>query len=432
MRPHVLICLASAALSLQGGCVTTAVPTAPSQTVRDNIGVVAIAPARYAPQSNFLINPRHKEGAVGKQAALVAAGGTAAAVAASTAWLGPVGVLAGVLATGVMTVREALVTSAGIVPADTAAGIESAIDEAVAGLDVQNALAGRLAAMMKTDPVIRLAAVSAAGPDGMEAHPDYAQLRAADIDTVIETAITAIGFDGCITHDWECPPPPVLHLYLRAQVRLVRVADGAVLFERPLEYKSGNHELAYWLADGGRLLGEEFEAAYRALAETVYDEVFLITTIELPFIANSWETHCWLEPLYPEFQTFHGYRVDTLQPTLRWTAFPRDIDRRELAPAVLQKISDVTYDLRIWDESVELRNSVWTERWRDRLVYERTGLTSPQHTLEVPLARDSRYYWSMRARFVVDGRSMTTHWARRVGCFSDKLFLGNFEFDTPK
>jgi hypothetical protein len=77
----------------------------------------------------------------------------------------------------------------------------------------------------------------------------------------------------------------------------------------------------------------------------------------------------------------------------------------------LQKIGDVTYDLRIWDESVEVRNSVWTERWRSRIVYERRGLVAPQHTLEVPLAPGSRYYWSVRARFMVDGRSMATRWA---------------------
>jgi hypothetical protein len=241
-------------------------------------------------------------------------------------------VLAGVLRLG--RPCGSIVTSKGIVPANTAAEIESAINKAVAGLDVQNALAGRLATMVKTDPVIRLATVSAAGPDGTEARPDYAQLRAAGIDTVIETAITAIGFDGCITHNWECPPPLVLHLFLRAQARLVRVADGAVLFERPLEYKSGNHELAHWLADGGQLLGEEFEAAYRR-SPSVHDQVFHHNN-EPFFISTG------IPPLaraaHPEFQTFTV--ISSTRCNRRCAdRVPRDIDRRELDPASCRKLA---------------------------------------------------------------------------------------------
>lgn len=423
------------ALVLQSGCATIVVPPTPSQEVRDNLGVVAIVPAQYAPISNFLIHWRHKEGATISQSALTAGSGTAAtvAVAAIAAPIAiPVIVFSGVVATGVMTLREALVTSKGTVSAKTAAEIESSISKAVAALDVQSALATRLSNIMKSDPHIRVAAVSASGPDKPEARPDYAQLRKARVDTVIEIAINEIGFDGCISKNWECRTPHVLYFFMRAQARLVRVVDGTALFEWPVEYKSGNRELTNWLADGGQLLGEEFEQAYRVIAEKIYDKSFLITPIELPFVSNAWESSCWLEPLYPEFQFWHGYRVDTLQPTLTWTSFPRQIDRQKLDPDVLRKIENVTYDLRIWDETVEVRSRPLSDRWRNGIFYERTGLVAPKHKLEVQLAPDSRYYWSVRARFVVDGRSMATLWARRIGCFSDKLFLGYYEFDTPK
>lgn len=366
------------------------------------------------------------------QAALTGAGGTAATVPfAAVPVAGPVLVLSGAIATAIMTAFDAVRTSQGIVPANTAAEIESAIDKAVAGLDVQNALAGRLATIIKSDPRIRLAKISAAWPDKPAARPDYAPLRGDGIDAVIEVAIAEIGFDGCIKNNWECRPPHTLHLFMRGHARLVRVADSTALFEWPLDYKSGPHELTKWLADGGRLLAEEFEQAYRELAERIYDEAFLITPIELPVVSNLWEVRCWLEPLYPE-RSF-GYRVDTLRPTLRWTAFPREIDREKLDPAVLRKIGGVTYDLRIWDEDVDQRlDRSWNLQWRNRLFYERTGLAAPQHTLEVPLAPASRYYWSVRARFVVDGRPMATRWMRMSGCFSDDLFLGYYNFNTSK
>lgn len=428
-----LICLTAASLVLQSGCATTVVAPVPSQAVRESFGVVAIAPAQYQPQSSFAINWRHKAGATGKQAALIA-GGTAATSAAMAAAAAPVALpvvaLTGVLYTTFATVYAAIEASHGIVPANTAAEFESAINKAVAAMDVQNALAARLAAIVKSDPQVRLATVSATGPDKPTARPDYARLRTAGIGTVLEVAITEIGFNGCIQNNLECRPPHVLYLFMRAQARLVRVLDGTVLLEWPLKYKGGYHELTQWFADGGRLLGEEFELANRALAERVYDEAFLITPTALPI-----DGKCWLAPLYPVHDYWYGSRVDKLQPTLRWTAFPRELDREKLDPAILRKIGNVTYDLRIWDVSTDVRNQLGSEHRRNRIVYERTGLTAPEHALEVPLAPNSQYFWSMRARFVIDGRLMTTRWARKNTCFagsSDELWVTHYEFNTPK
>jgi hypothetical protein len=424
-----LLCLVSGVPGLLASCVTADAPPAPSSAIRDGLRSVAIVPAQYAPQTDFLISWRHKEGATGKQAVLTTAAATATTAAASTAWLGPFAALTGAIAGGAMVVRSSLGTAQGIVPASTAAELESAISNAVSGLEAQSALAGQLAKMVEAEPTVRVAAVSGAGPGEPQARPDYAQLRTSGVDAVVETAINEIGFEGCIAHNRECSPPHVLYLFMRAQARLVRVEDGAVLFERDLEYKSGHRALEYWLADDGRSLGEELEQADRALAETVYDEVFLRTPVELP---NSGGTDCWLQPLYPKFDMIHGARVEALQPTLRWTAFPRDIDREKLDPAVLNKISNVTYDLRIWDESTYERYSVPYERWRDRVIYERMDLEAAQHTLDVALAPGSRYYWAVRARFVVDGRPMATHWSRRRGCFSDEVPWGLHAFDTPR
>jgi hypothetical protein len=306
---RILLGLVAGALGVQISCVTGDVsPATPSTEVRDPLGSIAIVPAQYTPQTGFLISWRHKEGATGKQAAVTAAGATAAMAAASTAWLGPFAVLTGVLAGGAMVVREAVGTEQGIVPATTATELESAISAAVAGLDVQRALATQLAKMVEAEPTLRLAVVSVVGPAERDARPDYAQLRAAGVDTVVEAAINEIGFEGCISYNRECHPPHVLYLFMRAQLRTVRVADGAVLVERRFGYRSGHHELAYWLAEGGGQLGEEFEQAYRTLAESVYDEVFLITPIDLP---NSRGAYCWLQPLYPKFDMIHGARVDT-------------------------------------------------------------------------------------------------------------------------
>jgi hypothetical protein len=425
MLPCVVACL----LGMQAGCATVDPPPTLSPALRDDLGSVAIVPAQYAPQTDFLISWRHKEGAAAKQATVTAAGAAAATAAASTAWLGPIAVVTGAVAGAAVVIREAVVTGQGVVPAITAAEIESALSTAVAARNVQAGLAGQLGKMMEADPQVRLAAVSAEGPVEPEARPDYASLRSSGVGAVIETAITEMGFEGCIAHNWECPPPHALFLFMRAQTRLVRVADGAVLLERGFQYKGGHHELSYWLADDGRQLADEIELANRTLAESLHDELFLVTPIML---SNPSESRCWLEPVYPKFDMIHGSRVDSLQPTLRWTAFPRDIDLKELDPLVLGKIRKVAYDLRIWDETAIMQSGIPTQRWRNRVVYERTDLEAAQHTLEVALAPGARYYWSVRARFVIDGRVMATRWARRRDCFSDDVVFGLHDMDTPK
>lgn len=408
-----IIGLTAVFLIMQLGCVTVAVPPVPSQELRNSIGTVAIVPANVAPQSNFQINWRYREGGAGKQAALTAGAGaaataTAAVVAAPIAL--PVIILSGIIATGAMSAADAARTSNGIVALQTATDIESAIKKAVADMDMQNTLARHLETIIRSDPGIRLNRDSA--------------------DTTIEVAINNIGFDGCIMHDWECRPPHIVNLFMHAHVRLVRVADGAVLFTKSFKYTSANHELTMWTTDNGRLLGEELDLGYRELAERIHDEVFLITAIALPFRGGMYEPQCWLQPLYPKSYA----QVTTLQPTLHWTAFPRDIDRQELDPELLHKITDVTYDLRIWDQEAELQNKSFTEQWRNRVIYERAGLIEPQHLIETPLAASKTYYWSVRARFKMDGQPMALRWSRSSNeCQSeDKMLFLYHTFSTPE
>ncbi len=420
--------LMASLLVLQCGCANTVALPVPSQSERDKFGELAIVPVRYIPQSNFLINWRHKSGASVKQAALTAGGGTATTTfvaAAASPIAAPVIILTGIIGSGAMAVVDAERTSKGTVSATTALDIESAISKAVTGLDVQKTFAEHLSSMLNKDTRRRFIIVDQAGPDKPEEHPDYAQLRDDGIDTVIEVAIKEIGLDGCIMNNWECRPPHTLHFFMNAHARLVRVAEGTTPFEWQLDYKSGPHELTKWLADGGRVLGEEIEQAYRDLAERIYDEAFLITPIALPIVSNIWEERCWIEPLSPS-------RTNTLQPTLYWTRFPSEIIQQKLVPEVLQKISNVTYDLRIWDEDVDQRNRPWHLQWRNRLIYERTSLAAPQHALEIALSPASRYYWSVRARFVVDGQIMVTRWMRQSGCYSSDMLLGYYVFNTPE
>ena len=109
-----------------------------------------------------------------------------------------------------------------------------------------------------------------------------------------------------------------------------------------------------------------------------------------------------LRPLYPEASTGWA-KVETLRPTFRWEKFPRPRDSKpggELAKGV----RNVTYDLRIWRGD---------RRRPLELVFERKGLTAPEHQLAKPLAPGTRYFWTVRARFEIGGNPRVLEWGTR-------------------
>lgn len=122
---------------------------------------------------------------------------------------------------------------------------------------------------------------------------------------------------------------------------------------------------------------------------------------------------CWAAPLYPAVEpaardaschsSLIGFgAVDSRQPTLRWTAFPGPMDQEGLGLAALKRITAVRYDLRIWRVS---------SCAPQELVYQRDGLREREHRLEARLAPATRYFWTFRARYVLDGEEKVLPWA---------------------
>ncbi len=140
-----------------------------------------------------------------------------------------------------------------------------------------------------------------------------------------------------------------------------------------------------------------------------------------------------LEPEYPPTRNFWGPpQVESLQPTLRWKAFNQLWDRRTEGEGVVRLISDVTYDLRIWQELPPLRNCrVCAMRimYLHEPIYIKEGLSSPLHQLEIPLKPTTRYAWSVRARFQLDGHARVTPWGGRTGTARAPVYY--YQFTTP-
>lgn len=104
-------------------------------------------------------------------------------------------------------------------------------------------------------------------------------------------------------------------------------------------------------------------------------------------------------------------KVDSLQPTLRWKPFPGEHELPfpfgdgQVKPFITMdhaSVSDVRYDLKIWTV---------LERSPEELAYDIEGLTEPIYKLERPLKSNTKYYWSVRARFNLDGQPRVSEWS---------------------
>ena len=104
------------------------------------------------------------------------------------------------------------------------------------------------------------------------------------------------------------------------------------------------------------------------------------------------------------YDTWKGIRfvqVDSLQPILRWKSFPTAKDIKADKTGQLSRITEVTYELRV---------SRAQDSFAGGVVYTRTGLQEPSHKVERPLIPLTRYFWSVRVRFMLDDNYRETGW----------------------
>jgi hypothetical protein len=140
-----------------------------------------------------------------------------------------------------------------------------------------------------------------------------------------------------------------------------------------------------------------------------------------------------LKPVYPEYPESYTWHygnpydlvcmeVDSLQPTLKWESFPRLRYLQGGTEKLQSRISNVTYELKVMGTASEL-------------VYVRKGLVEPSHKIEIPLLPLTKYLWSVRSRFELDGRPKVTGWGEMTIEVKAKNYLPQnflYSFKTPE
>jgi hypothetical protein len=271
--------------------------------------------------------------------------------------------------------------------------------------------------------------MSCADQESLADKPDYTALLDESIDIVLEVELLRLALEDSLKMD--------------ARVRLVSAQTGAVLSDSQYRFFSEHHKLKEWLADGAAPLTEAIQRGLKTLAEDIIDENFLLfypyepekTPLQQVDKTNeqvdeTWDVrvpHYVLSPVYPALEScvFCGefpfgsvhrtisnlefVEVDSVQPTLRWESFPRDHDMIEADGQKFQ-ITDVRYDLRVFDKVV-MPSSTHMVLVPAQQVYGVRDIPESYHRIESGLNTCHEYFWTVRARFNLDGRVRVTEWA---------------------
>jgi hypothetical protein len=287
------------------------------------------------------------------------------------------------------------------------------------------------------DQVVAVAAAHGSGvvalpPETVEALAggrDYWSLAASGVETVLETALTKVGVRG---PSLDGP----LFAYMDVRVRLVRAADNEEILSTEYGYRSEWRTLAEWMANRGDRLTRALETGYEALGAHIHDQMFRL--YPFPSSAVQWDgpitTFYGLAPIFPATRgglsgnnlfgrSLDWVQVETLRPTFEWQGFPRESDLRE-APAEMARVRDIRYELVVASEC----------RFTPcEIIYRREGLEGTRHTIERPLRAGQRYFWTVRARFELDGRDWVTEWGSITPPGRDRLTvpsIHSYRFQT--
>jgi hypothetical protein len=400
--------------AITSGCAS--LPAPPADSLRQDWGKQVIAPARYAPQSNFRpFAVGHKQGMAKGAAGGTTLGLTMAGIySAGGALEAIVAPYLAVIAVPVFATSRAMAGKHAAITEQNAATFEQLIQQNLAELKLPTTLAKVIAGTAQADTAHRLP-VTDFGPAAPDSSPDYRTQVRHDIGSVLEVRVPEVGFAG----------DKQLYFYLVADIRVIRTRDGARLYQREFIYQSDVYPAPLWSENQAALFQAELQRSYQSLAESVVEQIYLLTALPLESRAKPESVTgtqfpgsrdacglAWVSPprdfyfslklgemKHPNMNRFP--RLTTQQPRLAWEAFPRESDRTAANAALLANISHVRYDLRVWQ--VEAKAP-------PKLIYERRDLTTPFHILEQPLASGKQYFWSARARFDLNGQLRGTKW----------------------
>jgi hypothetical protein len=189
-------------------------------------------------------------------------------------------------------------------------------------------------------------------------------------------------------------------LVIMMNIKVVDLKVLAEFYSYDTVFNSNIYPYSEWLDPENKILKEETERLCRSLSEKTVEHLFLVNDffVSAPFVVKPWHV---IKPIYPPLKSKYS-RVSSLRPRLSWESFPGEYDRKYDKGNLLNHVTDVRYDLRIW-----LAHNYYPER----LIYSKENIPYNFHTIEFELEPSTKYLWTVRSRFKLDSQERLTRWA---------------------
>jgi hypothetical protein len=186
------------------------------------------------------------------------------------------------------------------------------------------------------------------------------------------------------------------------------------MFHENFHYRGARYNYTVWAANHGERLAKAVKSGFDQLGRDISERVFLL----YPFAKRTGDgKYCGLAPLAPVDD-----KAKELTPLLSWQEFPRESDLAA-SPDDMKRVRHVRYDLLV---------ATGGNGETPNVLYRADGLKNTSYRLPMKLEPQTRYFWSVRARFYLHGRKRVTEWA--TSCpFENQLVVNGkiYRFYTP-
>lgn len=248
-------------------------PPTPPEEVKAQLGAVGVVSACFPPEITFR-EPMGKgagmaTGAAGGALITIGLGVEAGAISIVNPLVSLFCVAAGVaLAPAGAVVGGVWGAAEGVSPEKRKAARET-LDAACMGVKFQEMMRDCVIQVVREQTHRPLIVLGEGSPTADGEQVSYRNLGAKAIDTVLEVSVLKFGLEGKGIN-------PPLALTMTERTRLIRAADGKVLYDHRLTYSGAKRKFVDWSTDNAQPLREELERCCRHLAERIIEEAFLL------------------------------------------------------------------------------------------------------------------------------------------------------------
>ena len=260
-----------ALLSIQLGCARSVqkLPPPPSEQLRAHFGTIGVVSVQFVPKVKMLTPAKGWASGAARGAAKT----EGKLINATTTPRNELGDICCIVFTPFALCGGAL---SGAMKAPPAAEIKEAQEklnkDVPTNIEIQERMRAQFLQVAREESHYAFVVLEDRGPVAPDEKLNYKSLVGHCIDTVLEIGVLNFGLKGDYME-----VDPTLKFFMTLRTRLIRIADGEVVYAATLRYESlTNHTFDVWATDGAQLLKDEFTPCYSTLAEKIVEEVFLL------------------------------------------------------------------------------------------------------------------------------------------------------------